>query len=83
MNPKTLMRLFSLSIVTATAGCASAYHSYPDGCVSCRYCAPPPLAYAHYDGCACHSDVASNYLSIQPQPVESTTDEAKNDERPE
>lgn len=80
MNPKTLMRFLSLLIITVTAGCASASHSYSGGCVNCRYCAPPPLAYTHYDGCACHSVVASNYLSIPPQPVERTTDGGKNNE---
>jgi hypothetical protein len=83
MNLTTLKRILLLLTVIVTTGCASAYRSYSGCCVNCRYCAPPPLAYTPYDGCACHSAAASNYLSVLPQHVEPTTDGGKNDERDE
>jgi hypothetical protein len=52
------------------AGCAPAYHSYRGCRVDCKYCAPPPLSYVHYEGCACHSCSTSKYLSIQPTNVD-------------
>lgn len=78
MNLKSLMRVLSLLIAAASAGCAPAYHSYSGACVPCRYCAPQPLAYGQYGECVCHSAAAAPYLAIAPRPAASgeITDEA-------
>ena len=72
--------LIPLAMILA-AGCAPAYHSYSECCVDCKYCAPPPLPYAHYEGCVCHSCAASKYLSLTPRPVEEQ-DAATNTDEP-
>jgi len=59
-----------LALLAVIGGCAPAYHGYSGCYVDCRYCAPPPLPYVHYEGCVCHSCAASNYLALQPQPAE-------------
>jgi hypothetical protein len=41
----------AIATLAATTGCAATYHDYPDGCVPCAYCAPPPLPYATYEVC--------------------------------
>ena len=56
-------RLFGLTATAISLGCASAYHDYSECRVNCRYCAPSPLQYSHYDDCVCHSCAASEYLS--------------------
>ena len=33
------------------AGCATAYHKYPCGCVPLDYCPLAPLPYTQYDRC--------------------------------
>jgi len=58
-----LARLFGVVAIASTLGCASAYRDYSECYVNCRYCAPPPLPYTHYDQCVCHSCAASKYLS--------------------
>lgn len=62
-NASSWARLTGLLLITLTMGCASAYHDYSDCRVNCRYCAPPPLPYSHYDECVCHSNAASQYLT--------------------
>lgn len=56
-----ILGLLSLSCVM---GCASAYHSYSDCQVPCRYCPLPPLPYVSYPACACHSNAAMQHLSV-------------------
>jgi len=51
-------------------GCASAYHSYSDCSVDCKYCVPAPLPHANYQDGVCHSDTISPYLPLQPQSVQ-------------
>jgi hypothetical protein len=50
-------------LLAGAAGCAPAYHSYPNGCVQHGYCAPPPLLYRKY--CACPAPIAQCLLSGQ------------------
>ena len=38
-------------LLSATAGCAPAYHAYPCGCVPYGYCPEPPLPFINYCGC--------------------------------
>lgn len=45
-------RLFCLIVLVTCAGCASGYHDYPCGRVSCDYCPPPALPWS--DGCTGH-----------------------------
>lgn len=71
---KTLVRLPLLLVLVM--GCAPAYHSYSSGCVNCKYCAPPPLPYAPYEGCVCHSCAASKYLTNQLPAVQQESDAA-------
>jgi hypothetical protein len=61
-----LIRRIALIALISTGGCAPAYHDYSECGVNCRYCAPPPLPYTHYDGCVCHSCAASKYLEVTP-----------------
>ena len=68
-NAGSWSRLTGVLLITLTMGCASAYHDYSDCRVNCRYCAPPPLPYAQYGECVCHSNAASEYLSGTAQPV--------------
>ena len=65
---QTLSSLVTALLVTLAAGCAPAYRCYSGCCVNCRYCPPPPLAYAHYDGCVCHSCAASRIVTT-PSPT--------------
>lgn len=69
-NVKTCMRLLALLAMMLGMGCAPAYRSYSDGHVDCKYCAPPPLPYAHYDDCVCHACVASQYLPLPRKTIE-------------
>jgi len=69
-SSRLLMRFLGPLALALAAGCAPAYHAYPGCYVDCKYCPPPPLPYAHYQGCACHSCAAASYLSAQPRPVE-------------
>ncbi len=64
-----IARLSGLLAIAVTFGCASAYHDYSECRVNCRYCAPPPLPYTHYDECVCHSCVASRHLSATVPPA--------------
>ncbi len=57
------LRLLGLLAISLCMGCASAYHDYSECRVNCRYCSPPPLPYACYPQCVCHSRSASEYLS--------------------
>ncbi len=64
------IRLYSQCLLLALAtslGCAPAYRQYDSCYVHCRYAAPRPLPYIHYDGCACHSCAASKYLQGEHQ----------------
>ena len=54
--------LIALLTVAMTVGCAPAYHSYSGCYVDCHYCPPPPMPYAHYRECVCHSCAAQPYL---------------------
>lgn len=58
---KTLC-LIATVIAIAAVGCAPAYHCYSGCYVDCKYCPPPPLPYAHYNECVCHSCAAQPYL---------------------
>ena len=69
MKAMSAARWLALVAIVLIGGCAPAYHSYSGCYVDCKYCAPPPLPYTHYEGCVCHSCAASKYLSLQPQPV--------------
>lgn len=71
---KTLAYLVTSLLMTLAAGCAPAYHSYSGCCVDCKYCAPPPLPYTHYEGCVCHSCAASKYLTAQSTAVDPVED---------
>ena len=62
MNAKTLIRVVALIVLASGIGCAPAYHRYSGCNADCQYCAPPPLPYTHYDGCACHACAAEPYL---------------------
>lgn len=64
MHLKSLMRVLSLLIALASAGCAPAYHSYSGACIPCRYCAPQPVPYSQYGECVCHSAAAAPYLAV-------------------
>ena len=70
---RSLRWLAPLAMILA-GGCAPAYHSYSGCYVNCKYCAPPPLPYTHYEGCVCHSCAASQYLMTPPQSVEPEAD---------
>ncbi|MCA9145933.1 MAG: hypothetical protein H6822_24220 [Planctomycetaceae bacterium] len=70
LNATNALRWLALLALVLIAGCATAYHSYSGCYVDCRYCAPPPLPYIHYEGCVCHSCAASQYLSMPSQAVE-------------
>ena len=67
INAKSCIR--RLAAMALAAGCAPTYHSYSGCFVDCRYCAPPALPSTRYEGCVCHSDAASKYLSLEPQPA--------------
>ncbi|QDU74544.1 hypothetical protein Pan97_15530 [Bremerella volcania] len=67
---KTLLRSIVPLALTLAVGCAPAYHSYSGCRVDCKYCAPPPLPYTHYEGCVCHSSAVSQYLTVDTAPVE-------------
>lgn len=69
INVKTLITCLAALLMTLAAGCAPAYHSYSGCYVDCKYCAPPPLPYVHYDDCVCHSCAASKYPPMQGQAV--------------
>lgn len=58
----TAKHLSLFLITVALSGCAPAYHSYSECRVDCKYCAPPPLPFLHYEGCVCHSCVAYQHL---------------------
>jgi hypothetical protein len=49
-----------------TPGCASRYFADPGCHVDCTYRAAPPLPFAYYQDCACHSCAASPYLVAYP-----------------
>lgn len=51
--------------LTCAMGCASAYHSYSDCQIPCRYCPLPPLPYVSYPACACHSNAAIQHLATR------------------
>ena len=80
MRKRRRCLLLSWSVLIAglsLIGCAPAYHDYADCYIDCRYCAPPPLPYAHYEGCVCHACVATPYLepaanvqAVPPVPLE-------------
>ena len=63
---KMLVRLLGPLAMVIASGCAPAYHDYSGCHIDCRYCPPPPLPYACYPDCVCHSCAASNYLSVAP-----------------
>jgi len=75
-NAQIWMRLLAPLTVALAGGCAPAYHSNSDCRVSCKYCPPPPLPYARYDECVCHSSAASRYLSMQPPDLQDEHDVA-------
>jgi hypothetical protein len=62
--------LSSLAAAILAAGCATAYHDYPRGCVPLNYCAPPPLPYRYYQACptplAAHDPAKVAALSPMP-----------------
>lgn len=61
---KMLVRLLGPLAMVIASGCAPAYHDYSGCHVNCTYGPPPPLPYACYPDCVCHSCAASNYLSV-------------------
>lgn len=65
-NAKAFVRLLGPLAIMLASGCAPQYHCYSGCNISCKFCAPPPLPYTHYEGCVCHSCAVSTYLSIQP-----------------
>jgi len=75
--------LFAPLVMALGVGCAPAYHSYSGCYVDCKYCAPPPLPYVHYEGCVCHSCAASTYLTLHSVSVEPTDNGEDSDARPE
>ena len=62
INTKTWLRLIVPLAFTLAAGCAPAYHNYSGCYVDCHYCPPPPLPYAQYNECVCHSCPVQPYL---------------------
>jgi len=70
IDAKACVRFLALFMMTLAAGCAPAYHCYTDCYVDCNYCPLPALPYTHYEGCACHSCAASDYLSFLPSAVD-------------
>jgi hypothetical protein len=70
INAKTWTRWLAPLALALAAGCAPTYHSYSGCKVGCQYCAPPPLPFAHYDGCVCHSCAVSGYLLLEPLSAE-------------
>lgn len=58
----TLMRVLAPIAMSLVVGCAPAYHRYSGNHVHCHYCQPPPLPYARYNKCVCHSRAAQPYL---------------------
>ena len=69
INAKSCIRRLAPLAMALAAGCAPTYHSCSGCFVDCRYCAPPALPSTRYEGCVCHSDAASKYLSLEPQPA--------------
>ena len=69
MNVTNSMRRLSALVVLLAGGCAPAYHSYSSCYVNCKYCAPSPLPYTHYNDCVCHSCAASEYMTMPPATV--------------
>ena len=57
----------------SSLGCAPGYNSYSGCRVPCKYCAPPPLPYAHYPGCDCHSCAAESHLANPQATADSTS----------
>lgn len=84
INAKTSLRwlapLAMMLAMTLAAGCAPAYHGHCGCCVDCHYCAPPPLPYTHYAGCACHCCAVSRYRSLQPPPGDRAAAETEGNE---
>lgn len=74
INENTWVRRLAPLVMILAAGCAPNYHSYSGCNVGCKYCVPPPLPYAHYEGCVCHSCAASSYLSAEPIPTDEDAD---------
>ena len=66
---KMSVRFLLPLLLALTAGCAPAYHCYRGCRIDCNYCAPPPLPYAAYDECVCHSDAVARHLQ-GPEAVE-------------
>ena len=58
---RSILCLLGAGVMALLFGCASAYHDYADCQVPCKYCAPRPLSYPHYDECVCHSHVAAEH----------------------
>jgi hypothetical protein len=67
-----LWQFATMPLFALTMGCAAAYHAYPDGCVPCEYCAPPPLPYMTYCG-SCPAPTAGCCSELHG--VESNSDE--------
>ena len=80
---KTWLRPITPLLMAVVSGCAPAYHSYSGCYVDCKYCAPPPLPYVHYEGCVCHSCAAAKYLTLPSVFVEPTDNSEDRDAQPE
>jgi hypothetical protein len=52
-----------LPLLFFLVGCASPYHCYPYGRVSCDYCPPKPLPYSIYQPCNCTDSIGQAYLA--------------------
>lgn len=75
---KTLTLLIGILATSVTSGCVSR-QLYDSGCgVDCTYCAAPPLPYAYYPECVCHSCAAAPYLDATPhaEPIRMPEDAA-------
>jgi hypothetical protein len=60
---KTLLKtIVCLLPVALLAGCASGYHCYPCGRVSCHYCPPAPLPSVVFNSCNCQDSKGQRYL---------------------
>ena len=58
-----LRRLICLLPLVVLVGCASGYHCYPCGQVSCSYCPPNPLPYSVPDTCNCNDSIGQRHLA--------------------
>jgi hypothetical protein len=65
-NGRCIVLSLGMLATALTPGCASRYFADPGCHVDCTYRAAPPLPFAYYQDCACHSCAASPYLVAYP-----------------